>query len=501
MSNEIDFSEFRTQSLKGIVIIYGKFLFQVLKGTWVLLFLFITKASKLSSVDIFYFYIGIIVLLTFILIRSYLVYKNFKFKIEGDSFILKKGIVSKNNTAIAFDRIQNVNFSQNVIHQLINVYQVDIETAGSDKTEISIKALSLDQAKALRKKITDAKLQEQSITEQTEVIKEKPLLSIGVNGLLKVSITENHLQSLLLLLAFLFGFYQQIQDVFLNFIGEEVLDNYLNKGKDLLTGSIILLLGVLIFLSIVAIISSFVRVFLRHFNLSFSIKNEAFEIQQGLTNKKAIILKREKVQFITIITNPLKRRLGISYVIFKQAISGKVKKADKLIKIVGCKKDHLEKIKATLFASLNFQDAEKEKPHWYFTYRIIFRTILIFSCLNVLFYFIFNVQNQLLVNVFLFLIAIPLLYKRIRKLFFKVSNNMLLVGGGAIETSTTYLEMFKVQNVKIKQSIFQRRRNVADLILQTASGKIKLPSITEERANELYNQILYTIETSTKEWM
>ena len=191
MSNEVDFSEFRTQSLKGIVIIYGKFLFQVLKGTWVLLFLFITKASKLSSVDIFYFYIGIIVLLTFILIRSYLVYKNFKFKIEGDSFILKKGIISKNNTAIAFDRIQNVNFSQNVIHQLINVYQVDIETAGSDKTEISIKALSLDQAKALRKKITDAKLQEQSITEETEVVKEKPLLSIGVNDLLKVSITEH----------------------------------------------------------------------------------------------------------------------------------------------------------------------------------------------------------------------------------------------------------------------------------------------------------------------
>ena len=124
-----------------------------------------------------------------------------------DYFVLKNGIIAKKNTAIAFDRIQNVNFSQNLIHQLINVYQVDLETAGSDKTEISIKALSLSDAKALRQKITSGRSigNEEIVVEETE--KEKPLLTIDVKSLLKVSISENHFQSLLLLIAFLFGFY------------------------------------------------------------------------------------------------------------------------------------------------------------------------------------------------------------------------------------------------------------------------------------------------------
>ncbi|WP_442267092.1 PH domain-containing protein [Tenacibaculum sp. ZS6-P6] len=501
MSNEINFSEFSRQSLKGVLIISGKFLFQLLKGTWVVFLVFITKASKISSIDAIYFYAMIVLLLLFVVIRSYLVYRNFKFKIDGDYFVLKNGIIAKKNTAIAFDRIQNVNFSQNLIHQLINVYQVDLETAGSDKTEISIKALSLSDAKALRQKITSGRSigNEEIVVEETE--KEKPLLTIDVKSLLKVSISENHFQSLLLLIAFLFGFYQQVEDVFKNFIGEEILKNYLSKGKDILLGSFLLLIIVLILLSIVAVITSFIRVFLRHFNLSFSIKNQAFEIKQGLVNKKAIILKRDKVQHIKITTNPLKRMMGISYVVFKQAISGKVKKTDKQIKIVGCKEEHLDKIKTTLFSSFDFNDVLKEKPHWYFTYRIILRNFLFLAFFNTFHYFIFDGINQIYLNLLLIPILGLMIFKRVKKTFFKATDKLILVGGGIIETSETYLELFKVQNVKMKQTIFQRRRKITDIILQTASGKIKIPSITMERANELYNHILYKVETSTKEWM
>ena len=62
------------------------------------------------------------------------------------------------------------------------------------KTEIAIKALSFDKAQALKKQI--------SITENTAVetgeSKIEPLLQISFLDLLKVSLTENHLQSLLI---------------------------------------------------------------------------------------------------------------------------------------------------------------------------------------------------------------------------------------------------------------------------------------------------------------
>ena len=78
---------------------------------------------------------------------------------------------------------------------------------------------------------------------------------------------------------------------------------------------------------------------------------------------------------------------------------------------------------------------------------------------------------------------------------------MLLVSKGVFEAHLTYLEIFKVQNIKMKQTIFQERSNVTDLILQTASGKIKIPSIDIEDAIKIYNHTLYKVETSKTSWM
>ena len=78
---------------------------------------------------------------------------------------------------------------------------------------------------------------------------------------------------------------------------------------------------------------------------------------------------------------------------------------------------------------------------------------------------------------------------------------MILVGKGLIDTHYTYFQLFKVQNVKIKQSIFQKRRNIADLILQTASGKIRIPCIRYKDAIEIFNYATYKSIISKESWM
>ena len=94
-----------------------------------------------------------------------------------------------------------------------------------------------------------------------------------------------------------------------------------------------------------------------------------------------------------------------------------------------------------------------------------------------------------------------LIQKKIKKRFYKLNDEMIVVGNGMIETHNTYLELFKVQNIKLKQTIFQQRSNVTDLILQTASGKITVPCLSYSKAIEMYNHILYKVETSHKSWM
>jgi len=236
MDNSFDFSEFSRQSKKGIIVIYLNLLFKFLKAFWILLFVFVKDFSKFSGVTLTYIYLGVGALLFFFLVRAYLIYQNFQYKIADHQFILKQGILKKTNTSISFDRIQNINFKQNLVQQAIDVYQVNIETAGSNKTEISIKALSLEEANALKSQLS---VSEKRI-ESEEIVEEKPFLKIKPLELLKVSLTENHLQSLLLFMAVLVGLFQQLGDVFDGLGKGEVIDSFIDDNTSVFQENIIL---------------------------------------------------------------------------------------------------------------------------------------------------------------------------------------------------------------------------------------------------------------------
>lgn len=499
MDSSTNFSEFRTQSKKGILIIYANQIYGFLKAFWILVFLFIQKFSKLSSISLLYIYLGIAVVLLFFLVRAFLIFKNFQFKIENNHFILKKGIIKKTNIEIPFDRIQNINFKQNIIQQIINVYEVNIETAGSTEAEISIKAMTFDQATVLKNSIT---IFDKIITETEIEIKEKPLLQIGFLALLKVSLTENHFRSLLFLLAIILGFYQQVQQIFESSGNNELMDYYIEQNANAFQTSVIVILIFSFLLIFLGLISSLVRVILQHFNLTVFIKNETLEIDQGLTTKKSIILKKNKVQFITISTNPLKEILGISFITFSQAESGISKEnTQKNIKIVGCKKAQILAIKNLLFPKENLNDFEKYQVDSYYKSRLYFRGFLLLILINIGFYFGFQNYFIFLLNTLLLPVFIFLIHLKFKKRTFLFSDELLEINFGNIETHQIILPFHKIQHVSLHQTIFQAKRNVADLVFQTAAENIKIPCVKMNEALKMYNFALYKIETSQQSWM
>lgn len=499
MDNATLFSQFSTQSKKGILVIYCNQIYSLLKATWILLILFIQKFSKLSTISLTYMYLGIAVVVVFFLVRAFLIFKNFQFKIENNHFILKKGIIKKTNIEIPFNRIQNINFKQNIVQQIINVFEVNIETAGSADAEISIKAMTFEQATALKNSI---RIFDKANTESEVEIKEKPLLVIDFLALLKVSITENHLKSLFILFAILIGFFQQLEQFFNGSGNDELVDNFISENSSAFQTSIFIMLFFSLLLVLVGLISSFVRMLLQHFNLTVFIKNDTLEIEQGLITKKSIVLKKNKVQHITISTNPLKKILGISFITFSQAESGISKeKKQEIIKIVGCKIAQISAIKNLLFPNENLNDVDKNQVDSYYKFRLYLQGIFVLSLINLGFYFGF--QNHLIfwINVVLFPVFALLIETKFKKRSYLFSEDLLQINFGTLETHQTILPFYKVQCVSMQQTFFQARKNVADLVFQTASGKIKIPCINSTEALKMYNFALYKIETSQQSWM
>ena len=129
-------------------------------------------------------------------------------------------------------------------------------------------------------------------------------------------------------------------------------------------------------------------------------------------------------------------------------------KKDKVIKIVGCEHDQVNLIKNHLFDSGQLDASHKNYTDSYYKTRILFLTSIILLVINSSIFLIFDTLYVLYISLLLLPFCCFLIHKKIKKTFYKISSNLLLVGKGLVDTHHTYFQLFKVQNVKIKQTIF-----------------------------------------------
>ena len=496
--NNFSFQEFSRQSPKGIIINYGVLLYKLVKSFWVFIPILFSKNIE-NKMSYLFSVIGGLALLLLIVAVVQFIY--FKFKIEGDQFILNKGMVFKKKTAIPIERIQSVNFKQNIVHQLINVTQVEIQTAGAKDVEVSIKAVSRELAEALKKKLQN----ENEIEEEVEIeVKEdsaRLIYSLSLLELFKVSFSENHLRSFFWILAITFSFGYQLEDIVndWNFADEMIQFVVLNKEE--ITGSLLVLFVLFVVGILISVVVSFVRVFLRHFDQKVVYKNDGIQVSEGLFTKREDILKIQKIQYAVQVTNPVKKAMGIGTIRIRQAGSGKVKKK-KLVELVGVKEHSHKELNALFFSYKEQPDALRFRPAPYYLFKMFVRSAFFVALVNVVFYFnAFSLLEFIVLNLVLLPLSIYLVLLKYKKTYFTFQEGKLIVGDGKISTVTTLIEYFKTQNVLFQQSIIQRKRGVATLRLQTASGVIKLPCLRLDEAHSIKNILVQEMEENKRDWI
>ena len=230
-------------------------------------------------------------------------------------------------------------------------------------------------------------------------------------------------------------------------------------------------------------------------------KNQVLEITQGLFDKKNQVLKKEKIQSIVISTNPLKTLFGISSIYFKQ-VSGAKKNNKKALptRIIGCNSTHIKTIKEFLFTNLDFSNSKISKPNKYYLVQMGIKNASIISALNLMLFLLQDYQLFYL-NIGVLPILSILIYRKYQKSYFKLNEELLVIGSGKISTDTMYFAYYRLQSIELKQTFFQRKRNLFDVVLYNATEKIKLPCVPKKEAEKLYDFLLYQTEISTKKWM
>lgn len=480
----------KPQRENSLAIIFSAvFLLRNLIATfWPLAVLYVFK-DETDLLSDYRTYIGAFVFLLLIGIHGYLSWKNFFFYIKDNEFIVEKGYLKKSIIALPLAKIVSVNSDQKLMHQLLNVVEVKIDSAGTKEKEVKLKAVKKSYALALEEAIGSvSRKYEETIKREGE----DEIIMLSPLALLKIGIARNHLQGLALLLVFINQIYHQIEDFF-----KQELDEVISETTNTLEHSDMLVwIGLAVFILVLSFLISIARTFLSFFALKLLKVKGAFLIQSGLLKRKKITIPFSRIQAYEQSINPLQRLLQIATVHLIQANSENVTKDKEKVLIPGCGKEQIKRIKSEVFPYLTEKPIVL-KPHWALRNKLFFKSLIFAVVIGIL---------AVSFVWFWWLMAIYLVYSAIiahigyKKYEYFIDKRVIHVKKGVLPHKDIYLENYKIQAVRISQTIFQRRRDTASLHLGLAGTEVSLDYIPYNQAVQIKDFLLYTVIESKKDW-
>ena len=499
MLTNFDFSVPQRQSIIGVFVLFANTLQKSVRGLWPILVVFFLKKDKYDPLYIYLVVIGIIVIIALI---AFLRYWYFKFYIDNKlkEFVIENGIFNKTKTTIPFHKIQKVTIDQSLIQRIFSVYKLELDTAGSDKKEASISAISQEMAVELKKHLLENTKSDSELNKESLVQEEQPksFITISLSSLLKIGFTANYITSF----AYLILIFSTISENLRQIGRDDLIDDNISQLEHFPIVS--LLLGFLLFvITAILVINLFLTV-VRYFNFTIKKDRKSFVLSYGLLNIKNTIINPEKVQIIKLTQNFFQKKLNVNIIEIFQASSDMKRASTKdKTKIPGCNKTEKEQIIKLLIDKL---------PVTQITLYPNIRKLLI----GIFFYIIIPVSIGLMVNYYtnrfslsyvelmvsfyvLFVGLILFFSYRNYRLF--ISDEFIVKQSGAWDINHEIVMPYKIQAVKTQQFFWQKITNIGSVVFYTAGGRISFSTANYSEIKSQVNKWLYQVEISKKNWM
>lgn len=496
------FDKPQRQSLVGVLVLFVDTFYHYGRAFGPLLFIYVLKFNEINKL---YLILSLIALVIAIGVIAYLKYLNFTFYLDHNKneFIIQEGIFNKTNTTVQLYKIQQVNITQNLLQRAINVYSLEVDTAGSNDKEGKIKAISHELALELK----SALLQNETTFPSNEALAigseettsiSQPFLKISLLSLLKMGMTSNYIRSFSLLLLFFFTILDYVEKVF----GDELytkntIKNYVNF--ELMLQSIFVLFLIFIVLIIVFNVA---RMLIKYFDYTINKQKGSLLISYGLINTNSTIVKPEKVQITSVSRNYFQKKLDVLELSIKQATHGDKEERGSKINIPGCNELEKNAVLNLIFSKIPEKGVMLE-PNFRKLGFAIFLTII----LPLLVYYRiktsipnFDYHYDYLVPVYVIFVGLVQYFKyRNSRLF--INNDFIILQSGAWDISNEIIEPNRIQAITTSQLFWHKNINIGSLILHTAGGNIAFQLGEFSKIKQYVNEWLYELEKSDSNWM
>lgn len=486
----INFSKPQRESILAILFLAGFSLRKLLTIFWPLFVIYIFKGQLGQSL---WFYTAVLFLLIVSLVSGFLSWKYFYFYIRDNEFVVEKGYLKKSIITIPLEKIITVNTNQKLLHRLLGVVELVVDSAGSEKQEVKINAVSHHYARQIQEALLETQNRGDGEVEKQD--EKKEIVALNLVDLLKIGIARNHLEALLLFFVSIMQLQNEIRDLF-----KEEVASALNTTMQYLKESDVFIWTILLLVIVLgSVMFSIIRTILFNFDLKLWQTEKSFILKWGLWKHKTVTMPIVRIQATTLLQNPLQRILGISTMQLIQASGKEVLKNSEKILVRGCRKNAIKQIRDAIIPPFLQENKVLLKPDIMLLNRKLFTGHLLFiPAVIVVYYQPFLLWLLVVLEIFIVVNALYV-YKHRKYL---INNEIIdLYSGSFFVQKVATTRHYKIQAVVLHQSFFQRRKGVASLRLSIAGSNLNITHIPHQEAVAIRNFILYEINERNRKWM
>ena len=235
-----------------------------------------------------------------VIVYGILAWSRFRYRVAAGRLELHSGVFSRSVRTIPLDRVRGVVVTAPFFHRLLGLVKVEVEAAagGGSKAELSLPAVSVAQADALRRLLLEARPVEAEAAGPAALYRARPG-QLALGGITSLSY--------LLAPAAVVGVVANLADNLpggvLERAGSAVADN---APTDAVGISAVALVAVVLVLLLAAAGSLLVD-----WRFTLLDEGERLTASRGLLTRRLVVLERARIRGVDVRDTPLRRPLGL----------------------------------------------------------------------------------------------------------------------------------------------------------------------------------------------
>lgn len=442
--------------------------------------------------------LGALALVLIAIVAAMVYHRRFRFRLEGDAIRIRRGLIERKELRIRFARVLNVNLSQPFYLRPLGLVRFSLETAGAAHKEVELPGISRALAEDLRARIAAARADAETLTERPPVPDAIGLYRAGDTDLLLHGLASNQIWIITGAFLGLLGVFQQrLSDLaMLQALGERLLDWF----GDPLLAVVVVGVGVVAGIAVLSMLISWVR--FKGFRLEYA--DDRYRSRAGLLDRKEQTLPVAKLHAFELVQTAIGRLLGRWYLEGRQAGTLATGERQGQLMVPGLGRDTAEPLLVRLAGASRESSA-------FSTIEPLFKRVM---CLRVGLIFI-PIGVALLVMTLIghahigqvhdwvifgaaLLLVLALVQRRWQRWGYLWRDGRLWLREGLFGQRITTFALDRVQQVQVRQSPAQYRKQVANLVLVLPHGPVTVPFLPLAVARPLANEALYRVETAAE---